>query len=81
LSVVAIEATAPGMPMNTELAQRIANEFATLASGQDKTISHTLSVSGSEYVMSLPYTDAAEAKAFVSKVAQLLGQSRHANGG
>jgi hypothetical protein len=61
------------MPMNPEVAERIANEFATLASGQHKTISHTLSVSEAEYVMSLPQTDAVEAKAFVSKVVQALG--------
>jgi hypothetical protein len=73
MSVISIEATAPGMPMTADLAKRIANEFATLASGQHKTISQTLSVSESEYVMSLPHTDAAEAKAFVSKVVQALG--------
>ncbi len=73
MSVVAIEATAPGMPMNAETAERIANEFAKLASGQNKTISNTLSVSESEYVLSLPNTDSMEAKAFVSKVVQSLG--------
>lgn len=73
MSVIAIEATAPGVPMNADLAERIANEFATIAAGQNKTISHTLSVSESEYVMSLPSTDATETKAFVSKVVQSLG--------
>jgi hypothetical protein len=73
MSVVAIEATAPGMPMNSDLADRIANEFAKLSASHYKTISNTLSVSESEYVMSLPATDAAEAKAFVSKVVQALG--------
>ena len=73
MSVIAIEATAPGVPMNADLAARIANEFATIAAGQNKTISHTLSVSESEYVMSLPATDASETKAFVSKVVQSLG--------
>lgn len=73
MSVVAIEATAPGMPMSGDLAERIAQEFARLASDHHKTISHTLSVSESEYVMSLPETDGAEAKAFVSKVVQALG--------
>jgi hypothetical protein len=73
MSVASIEATAPGMPMNADLADRIAKEFANLASGQSKIISHTLSVSDSEYVMSLPMTDGTEAKAFVSKVVQALG--------
>jgi len=73
MCVAAIEATAPGMPMNSEMANRIAIEFAKLASSQSLTISHTLGVNESEYVMSLPNTDAAEAKAFVSKVVQALG--------
>jgi hypothetical protein len=73
MSLVAIEATAPGMPMNSELAERIAKEFARLASDHFKTISHTLSMSESEYVMSLPETGGADAKAFVSKVVQALG--------
>ena len=73
MSVIAIEATAPGVPMGHELAERIANEFAKIAANQNKTISHTLSVSESEYVMSLPEMDAAETKPFVSKVVQSLG--------
>jgi GGDEF domain-containing protein len=73
MCVVAIEATAPGMPMNADLAERIANEFARLAASHHKTITQTLSVSESEYVMSLPTTDATEAKAFVSNVVQAMG--------
>ena len=73
MTVVAIEATVPGMPMNADLTERIANEFAKLAASHYKTISQTLSVSESEYVMSLPTTDSVEAKAFVSMVVQALG--------
>jgi hypothetical protein len=73
MSVVSIEATAPGTPMTAQMVERIANEFARLASDQNKTISHALNVGESEYVMSLPHMDGAEAKAFVSKVVQALG--------
>ena len=73
MSVVAIEATAPGMPMTPDLAEHIAVEFARLTSNQAKIISHTLSVSESEYVMSLPHTTGTDAKAFVSTVVQALG--------
>lgn len=73
MAVIAIEATAPGVPMNPELAEKIATEFAKIASNHFKTISNSLSMSENEYVMSLPMTDAAETKAFVSKVVQSLG--------
>jgi GGDEF domain-containing protein len=73
MALVAIEATAPGVPMNPELANRIAQEFARIASDHHRTISNALSVSESEYVLSLPMTSAVEAKAFVSLVVQALG--------
>lgn len=73
MMVVAIEATAPGVEMNPELAEKVANEIAQIASNHHKTISHTLSVSESEYIMSLPDTSAAEAKKFVSHLVQSLG--------
>jgi GGDEF domain-containing protein len=73
MTVLAIEATRPGVEMNPEVAERIAKEIAEIASNHHKTISHTLSVSENEYVMSLPHTSAADAKPFVSKLIQSLG--------
>jgi hypothetical protein len=73
MTIVAIDATVPGVEMNPELAEKLAKEIAQIASNHHKTISHTLSVSESEYVMSLPNTSAAEAKKFVSHMVQSLG--------
>jgi GGDEF domain-containing protein len=73
MTVVAIDATAPGVEMNPDLAERLAKEIAQIASNHHKTISYTLSVSESEYIMSLPNTPAAEAKTFVSHMVQSLG--------
>ena len=73
MTVVAIEATMPGMEMSPQAAEKVAKEIAEISSNHHKTISHTLSVSESEYVMSLPHTSAAEAKTFLSHVVQSLG--------
>jgi membrane protein implicated in regulation of membrane protease activity len=73
MTVIAIEATTPGVEMNREAAEKVANEIAEIASNHNKTISHTLSMSESEYVMSLPNTTPAEAKPFLSNLVQSLG--------
>jgi hypothetical protein len=73
MTVLAIEATKPGMETSPELAERVAKELAEIVSNHHKTISHTLSVSESEYLMSLPNTAPAEAKLFVSNLVQSLG--------
>lgn len=73
MTVLAIEATVPGIEVGPEMAERVAKEMAQIASNHNKTISHTLSVSESEYVMSLPNTSATEAKLFVSNLVQSLG--------
>ena len=73
MTVLALEATMPGIEMGPQAAEKVAKEIAEIASNHNKTISHTLSVSGSEYVMSLPHTSRAESKSFVSHVVQSLG--------
>jgi hypothetical protein len=73
MTILAIEATVPGVEMNSQVADKVAKELAEIASNHHKTISHTFSVSESEYVMSLPNTSSAEAKPFVSKLVQSLG--------
>ncbi len=74
MTVLAIEATMPGVEPNREIADKVAKEIAEIASNHHKTISHTLSVSESEYVMSLPNLTMAEAKPFVSELIQSLGR-------
>ena len=73
MTVIAIEATRPGFEMDRESAEKVAKEIAEIASNHNKTISNTLSMSESEYVMALPHTSAAEAKAFLSNLVQSLG--------
>jgi len=73
MTVLAIEATKPGMENSPELAEKIAKDLAEIASNHHKTISHTMSVNECEYVMSMPDTSAAEAKLFVSNMVQSLG--------
>jgi GGDEF domain-containing protein len=73
MTLVAIEATKPGMEMNPEIAEKVARDLADIASNHHRTISHTLSVSETEYIMSLPDTTAAEAKPFLSNLVQSLG--------
>lgn len=73
MSLIAIDATVPGAAMNREAAERIAADMAKIAADHHKTISHTLCLSESEYVMSLPQTTAKEAKTFLSNVVQALG--------
>jgi hypothetical protein len=73
MTILAIEATKPGVEMNPLVAEKLAKDIAEIASNHNKKISHTLSVSESEYVMSLPNTTAAEAKPFVSELVQSLG--------
>ncbi len=73
MSVIAIDATVPGAAMSRETAERIAGDMAKIAADHHKTISHTLCLSKSEYVMSLPHTTAKEAKGFLSNMVQALG--------
>ncbi len=73
MTVLAIQATMPGVELSRQVAERVAKEIAEIASNHHKTISHTLSVNESEYVMSLPNLTVAEAKPFVSKLVQSLG--------
>lgn len=73
MTVLAIEATVPGVEMGPQVAEKVAKEIAGIASNHAKTISHTLSVSESEYIMSLPHMAGAEAKLFVSNLVQSLG--------
>ncbi|HEU0075051.1 MAG TPA: hypothetical protein VFS30_13695 [Dehalococcoidia bacterium] len=73
MTILAIEATKPGVEMNPLVAEKLAKEIAEIASNHSKTISHTLSVSESEYVMSLPNTTTADARSFVSEMVQSLG--------
>lgn len=73
MSLIAIDATVPGTAMNREAAERIAADMAKIAADHHKTISHTLCLSESEYVMSLPHTTAKEAKSFLSNLVQALG--------
>jgi membrane protein implicated in regulation of membrane protease activity len=73
MTVIAIEATVPGMEIGPESVEKVAKEIAEIASNHHKTISHTLSVSESEYVMSLPETSGTDAKLFLSNLVQSLG--------
>lgn len=73
MTVLAIEATRPGVELGPEVVERLAKDMAEIAANHHTTIGHTLSVSESEYVMTLPRTSAAEAKPFVSRLVQSLG--------
>jgi len=73
MTILAIEATVPGVEINSQVADRVAKELAEIASNHHKTISHSFSVSEAEYVMSLPNLSGAEAKSFVSNLVQSLG--------
>jgi GGDEF domain-containing protein len=73
MTLLAIDATLPGIEMNAEATEKLAKELAQITSNHYKTISHTLSLSETEYVLSLPKTSAAEARSFVSNLVQSLG--------
>jgi hypothetical protein len=73
MTVLAIEATRPGVELGPEVVERLAKDMAEIASNHHTTIGHALSVSESEYLMTLPKTSAAEAKPFVSRLVQSLG--------
>jgi len=73
MTVVALDVTMPGLQATPEIVSRVCSDIAELASNQHKTISQPFHVAESEFVFSLPYCEAGESKAFVSKVVQGLG--------
>jgi len=73
MAVLALDVSMPGVQTTPEVLARVWSDIAELASNQRKTISQPLQVAESEFVFSLPFCEAAEAKAFVSKVVQGLG--------
>jgi hypothetical protein len=73
LCVIVLDLTVPGQDLTPALAEKISFDLAHMAANQTKTISHSVSVSPTEFVFCLPGTDYNEAKSFVSKLVQALG--------
>jgi hypothetical protein len=73
MTVVALDVTVPGREMTFAHLDKVAFELAHMAAGQAQMISQPLSVGPTEFVFSLPHTNLKEAKSFVSKVVQGLG--------
>ena len=73
MSVVALDVTVPGLELSRATVDKVCVEMALIAANHAKTISRPVSVGPTEFLYSLPRTDQEEAKAFVSKVIQALG--------
>ncbi len=73
MSVIAIDAMAPGGEYTAEVIERVSAEIARLASDQASTISLPLHVGLTEYVLCLPHSDQEEATDFAHKLVRALG--------
>lgn len=73
MSLVALDVTIPGQELTRAAVDRVCAEMAYIAASHPKTISRPVSVGPTEFLYSLPRLDENEAKAFVSKVVQALG--------
>ena len=74
MCVAAIEVTVPGGEASPEEIDRIGLEMARIGSQQWKIIGQPLAVSESEYIFSLPASNADEARLFVREIVQALGE-------
>lgn len=73
MTLVSLDVIVPGREQTREQVEKVGLDLAHIAANQVKTISHPLSVGPTEFVFSLPDTNLKDAKAFVSKVVQSLG--------
>ena len=73
MSVFALDITPPGGDLSPETLDKISFEMAHLVTSQSKTVGYWLSVGPTEFVFSLPHANQAQAKDFVSKLVQALG--------
>jgi GGDEF domain-containing protein len=74
MSVVVLDVTIPGSEMTPEQAEAIAHEVARIASQHPQTISLQLAITDSEFMFSMPHSDAKATKEFVSQVIGALGR-------
>jgi GGDEF domain-containing protein len=74
MSLVSLYVTAPGEASTPAVAERMGVEIARLVAGQAKVISRTVAVGDNEFVFSLPKTEHEEARKFVSKLINALGE-------
>jgi hypothetical protein len=73
MSVVALDVTVPGRELTPALVEKVGFDLAHMAASQSKTISQPVGVGPTEFVFSLPQSEYATAKSFLSKVVQALG--------
>lgn len=74
MSVISLFVTLPGESNTPAVAERMGVEIARLVAGQAKVISRTVAVGDNEFVLSLPKTEHEEARKFVSKLVNALGE-------
>ena len=73
MSLASLDVTLPGRALTRETIEKVSMELAQIAANHVKTISRPLSVGPTEFLLSLPHASQDDAKAFVSKVVQALG--------
>jgi GGDEF domain-containing protein len=73
MCVMALDATVPGHDLTQEVAEKVSRELAGLAASQAKVIGQPLITGPTEFVFSLPGSDARAGRDFVRKVVQGLG--------
>ncbi|HLF72513.1 MAG TPA: hypothetical protein VI759_10215 [Dehalococcoidia bacterium] len=74
MSLISLYVTTPGEASTPAVAERMGVEIARLVAGQAKVISRTVAVGDNEFVFSLPKTEHEEARKFVSKLINALGE-------